>query len=320
MNDILQQLVQAFNRMAESYRLIAGRIDRRLNELEDAHTSLTVYVRQIEGKAAQLSESTAVLCGTMAELETQVQMLRLDNVVLRVLDHQKTDFLTTLSHQIRTPLTIIEGALRLLSHEEEVEPAARQEFLTMAHQHVDRLIRLVSNFLHLTRIEAGQIVGERRELDLSLLAERTVDRLRPFAAYRHIRIDFEQPPGRVLVQGDVDTLESVLINLVDNALKFSGQGQMIAIKVEETRTEALVHVTDQGVGIPPGELDRIFERFYQIELPGLPETAGSGLGLYISKIIVEAHEGRIWATSEVGRGSTFSFTLPRCASLPHSIA
>ena len=320
MNDTLKQLVQAFNRMAESYRLIAGRIDRRLNELEDAHASLTVYVRQMEEKAAQLSESNAVLCGRMADLETQVQMLRRDNVVLRVLDHQKTDFLSTLSHQIGTPLTIIEGALRLLSHEEEVEPAARQEFLTMAHQHVDRLIRLVSNFLHLTRIEVGQIVGERRELDLSLLAERTVDRLRPFATNRHIRIDFEKPPGRVLVQGDVETLESVLINLVDNGLKFSGQGNVIAIKVEETRMEALVHVTDQGVGIPPGELDRIFERFYRIELPGLPKTAGSGLGLYISKIIVEAHEGRIWATSEVGRGSTFSFALPRSMSSPPAIS
>ena len=319
MNETLKQLVQAFDRMAESYRLIADRVGRRLDELEDAHASLKQYVRQLEERSTQLSDSNRVLCARVAELETQAQTLREQNEALEVLDRQKSDFLTTLSHQIRTPLTVIEGSLRLLFHEEEVEPAARHEFLTMAHQHVDRLIRLVSNFLNLTRIETGQIVGERRELDLSLVVKRTVDRLRPVAINRNIRIDLEQPPGRVLVQGDIEMLESVVINLLDNAVKFSGQGKLIEIKVEETPTEALVHIADQGLGIPSGELGRIFERFYRIDLPGIPKTAGSGLGLYISKLIVEAHEGRIWVTSELGRGSRFSFALRRSTSFLHSV-
>jgi len=241
MDDTLRQLVQAFDRMAESYRLIADRVGRRLDELEDVHASLKDYVRQLEERSTQLSESNTGLCARVAELEAQAQDLRQLNEGLQALDRQKSDFLTTLSHQIRTPLTVIEGSLRLLFHEEGVEPAARHEFLTMAHQHVDRLIRLVGNFLSLTRIESGQIVGERRELDLSLLVKRTVDRLRPVAINRHIRIDLEQPPKRVLVQGDIEMLESVLINLVDNAVKFSGQGKVVQIKVEETPTEALVH-------------------------------------------------------------------------------
>lgn len=311
MDDTLKQLVQAFNRMAESYRLISERVGRRLDELEDAYASLKDFARQLEERCTQLSRSNTVLSATVAELEAQAQALRQQNEALQALDRQKSDFLTTLSHQIRTPLTVIEGSLRLLFHEGEVEPAARHEFLTMAHQHVDRLIRLVGNFLSLTRIESGQIVGERRELDLSLLVKRTLDRLRPVAINRYIRIDIEQPHGRVLVWGDVEMLESVLMNLLDNAVKFSGQGKVVQVKVEETPTEALVHVIDHGFGIPSKELDRIFERFYRIELPGTPKSAGSGLGLYISKIIIEAHGGRIWATSEVGRGSTFSFALPR---------
>lgn len=319
MDDILKQLVQAFDRMAGSYRLIAERIGRRIDDMEAAHTSLQSYVQQIEGQASQLGESTGALCEKVADLETQNQALRQQNEALQALDRQKTDFLTTLSHQILTPLTVIEGWLRLLFHEEEFEPAARREFLTMAHQHVDRLIRLVSNFLNLTRIETGRIVEERRELDLALLVERIVNRLRPFAADRAIRIDFKWPPGPIMVQGDVDMLESALVNLVDNAVKFSGQGNVVGVKVEETPTEALVHVTDQGVGIPLEALDRVFERYYRIEHPGIPNTAGSGLGLFISKIIVEAHEGRIWVTSEVGLGSTFSFALPRSVSpLPSS--
>jgi signal transduction histidine kinase len=320
MDDTLKQLVQAFDRMAESYRLIAQRVGRRIDELEESQASLKDYVRQLEERCTRLSESNAVLSLKVAELDTQAEELRQQNEGLRALDRQKSDFLTTLSHQIRTPLTVIEGSLRLLFHEEEVEPAARHEFLMMAHQHVDRLIRLVGNFLSLTRIEAGQIVGERREIDLSLLIRRTIDRLRPVALNRHIRIDLEQPLGRVIVRGDIEMLETVLINLLDNAIKFSGQGKVVRVKVEETPTEAVVHVTDQGFGIPAEQLDRIFERFYRIELPGISKAAGSGLGLYISKIIVEAQEGRIWATSEVGRGSTFSFALPRTPSLSHSIA
>ncbi|MFQ5803708.1 MAG: sensor histidine kinase [Candidatus Methylomirabilales bacterium] len=315
MSDTLKQLVQAFDRMAESYRLIAERVGRRLDELEDVHGSLKDYVRQLEERTGQLSESNTGLCAKVTELEALAQALHQQNEVLQARERQKSDFLTTLSHQVRTPLTVIEGSLRLLFHEKEVEPAARHEFLTMAHQHVDRLIRLIGNFLNLTRIETGQIVGERRELDLSLLVKRTIDQLRPVAINRHMRIDLEQPPKRVLVQGDAEMLESVLINLVDNAVKFSGQGKVVQVKVEETPTEALVHVTDQGLGVPSEELDRIFEQFYRIALPGIPKTAGSGLGLYVSKLIVEAHEGRIWGTSEVGRGSTFSFALPRSASM-----
>lgn len=318
MDDTLKQLVQAFDRMAQSYRLIAERVGRRLDELEDACASGKDYARRLEERCTKLSESNTALSGRVAELEVQAQTLRQENETLQTLDRQKSDFLTTLSHQIRTPLTVIEGSLKLLFHEEEVEPAARHEFLTMAHQHVDRLTRLVSNFLSLTRIETGQIVGERRELDLSLLVKRTIDRLMPVAMNRYVRIDIEHPHGRVLVQGDIEMLESVLVNVLDNAVKFSGQGKVIQVKVEETPAEAIVHVTDQGSGIPAKELDRIFERFYRIEMPGIAKTAGSGLGLYISKIVVEAHEGRMWAASEIGRGSTFSFALPRSPSSSRS--
>lgn len=319
MDETLKKLVQAFDQMAGSYRLIAERIDRRIDDLEAANASLQSYARQIEGKASELGDSTGALCEKVVDLETQNRALREQNEALNALDRQKTEFLTTLSHQILTPLTVIEGWLRLLFHEEEFEAAARREFLTMAHYQVDRLIRLVTNFMNLARIESGRIVEERRDLDLALLVERAVTRLRPFAADRAIRIDFQRPPGPVIVQGDIDPLESAVVNLVDNAVKFSGQGSVVGVTVEETPREARVHVTDRGVGIPAETLDRVFERFYRMEHPAAPNTAGSGLGLFLSKIIAEAHAGWVSATSEVGVGSTFILALPRSgASLPSS--
>lgn len=310
MGDTLKQLVQAFDQMAGSYRLIAERIGRRIDDLEATNASLQSYVQQIEGKASELGESTGVLCSRVVDLEAQNQALRQQNELLNALDRQKTDFLTNLSHQILTPLTVIEGWLRLLFHEEEFEAAARREFLTMAHHQVDRLIRLVSNFMNLARIETGRILEERRDLDLALLVDRVVTRSRPSAADRAIRINLQRPPGPVMVQGDIDLLESAVVNLVDNAVKFSGQGSVVGVTVEETPTEALVRVTDRGVGIPPEALERVFERFYRMEHAAAPNTAGSGLGLFLSKLIAEAHEGRVSATSEVGIGSTFILALP----------
>lgn len=227
------------------------------------------------------------------------------------LDRMKTEFIATVSHELRTPMTSIKGALGLVlgGAAGELPPEAR-ELLTIARNNTDRLIRLINDILDISRIEAGKLEIRRAPLSPAEVVRRAVQEMTAFARQRSIVLTAEVPEGLPRVMADADRLHQVLDNLLSNAVKFSPEGSEVRIRAEAAGDMVRFDVIDRGPGIPPDQIEAIFERFYRIDNAASRRTGGTGLGLTICKAIVEEHGGRIWVESKVGEGSTFSFTIP----------
>jgi PAS domain S-box-containing protein len=228
----------------------------------------------------------------------------------RELEQLKDEFFSIVSHELRTPLFSIQGFTQILLEEENLDRATQKEFLMTIQRQALMLSDMVNNLLDLSKFEAGQPDFQKVPLVLSDVIHQTMLKLQGFAHHQEVELVMEAAEGLPIIQGDLQRLEQVFTNLVGNAIKFSGAGQKICIRAVVDQDTILVQVKDKGIGIPAEDLERIFSRYYQVHNRGRQTARGSGLGLYIAKKIIEGHGGRIWAESEVGQGSTFSFTLP----------
>jgi len=246
----------------------------------------------------------------ITDLARKIEELSALNTRLQEMERMRSEFLAMVSHDLHTPLTAIKGSLDVMAHE-GVGLELSRELLGIAQKNTDRLFRMVSDILDLARIEAGRFQIRREVFDLVAGLRAAMDRLRQLAQDRGISLTLQAPDDLPQVLADGLRMDQVFTNILVNALKFTGQGGQIAAKARELPAELLVEVQDSGVGIPPEHLGRIFDRFYRVPLPAGERVEGSGLGLSICKAIVEEHGGRIWVESEVGKGSIFSFTLPK---------
>jgi signal transduction histidine kinase len=209
---------------------------------------------------------------------------------------------------MRTPLASIKGyATALLLEETDWDAETTTEFLETIADESDRLTRLIEDILESAAIEAGSLRIELEPILVPRIAKRVVDGI----AIHSNQHQFVQmfPPHFPVVEADAHRIEQVLRNLLDNAVKYSPDGGLIVVRGEMLPGEVVVSVVDQGIGIAPEDLNKLFERFFRVS-PDRRAVAGTGLGLPISDSIVRAHGGRIWAESAVGRGTTLAFTLP----------
>jgi signal transduction histidine kinase len=229
---------------------------------------------------------------------------------LRELDRLKDDFVASVSHELRTPLTSIRGYLELL-HDGEGGPLTgnQREFLTVIDRNADRLLRLVGDLLDVAQIDGGQIVLERERVALAAIAEDAVEGARAVACTRGIDL-ISEASAAPFVHADPSRLAQVVDNLVSNALKFTPTGGTVRVRVAAEADRAVLTVSDTGMGIPKDEQARLFERFFRANAAGERAIPGTGLGLWITKTIVDAHEGAIAVTSEAGSGTTFVVELP----------
>lgn len=241
------------------------------------------------------------------------------NQELRRIDAIKSEFVSVASHELRTPLAAIKNAVQLILKGKTGAINENQEkFLSMAERNINRLTNILNDLLNLSRIESGKIELKFQTVALEEIIELTASSLRPQADTKSIQIEVDVPESLPEVYGDPEKVEQILTNLIGNAIKFSPEGGNILITAKIHSTErggdfgdrVAVSVKDTGIGIPPEHLEAIFEKFHQVEGSLHRSVSGTGLGLAITKGLVEAHQGKIWVESDVGKGSTFTFTLP----------
>jgi len=226
-------------------------------------------------------------------------------------DRLKSEFVSVVSHELRTPMTSVKASLSLLlaGAGGALEPSAR-ELLEIALRNGDRLIRLVNDLLDLSRLEAGRMELQLEPVALGDAIESSVETVAAFANQQEVTITTSPPAEELSIHGVRDRVEQVIVNLLSNAIKFSSRGDRVAVRWWRDGDDIVTEVADQGPGIPADKLQTIFEPFRQLDSSSTREHGGAGLGLTISRGIVEALGGKLWAESDLGVGSRFFVRLP----------
>ncbi len=225
-------------------------------------------------------------------------------------DQLKTEFVAVVSHELRTPLSAIQGFSELLLTQ-DASPERQRLWLEMINRESVRLSSLIDDMLSLSRIESGRIDLRPERVELESVVRQCVEILRVGSSKHFFKIEIEE--NLPAIKADRDKLIQILNNIIGNAIKYSSKGGQILIKAgysPENPEEIKTSISDQGVGIPAAELPKVFEKFYRVRGRQSKEVKGTGLGLAITRNLVELQAGRIWVESEVGKGSTFVFTLP----------
>jgi len=236
---------------------------------------------------------------------------------MKQLENTRQEFVANVSHELRTPLSLIKGYVETLLDGAKDDPQMSVKFLQTIEKHTDRLTYLIEDILTISRLESGQIVINRDQVDLRDLVQHVLEDLAGVVREREFTTCNQVPP-ELVVMGEGDRLEQVFFNLVQNAIKYGKQGGRVeigAVALEDGQ-KVKVWVKDDGPGIPPEAQERVFERFYRVDRARSRETGGTGLGLSIVKHILQAHGGEVWLESQPGQGATFFFTLLR----PHGTA
>jgi two-component system, OmpR family, sensor histidine kinase VicK len=232
----------------------------------------------------------------------------------KAIERMKDEFISVVSHELRTPLTSMHSALKILATGKLGSLTKDgQQILEIADDNTERLVRLVNNVLDLQRIESGEVKMEKQICNISTLMIQATETMQPMAQHHGVVLVVEPIEMNILV--DSDYIVQALTNLISNAIKFSPVNGKVWLTAENRpNVEVLLSVCDEGQGIPSDKLESIFERFQQVDSSDSRRKGGTGLGLTICRNIIEQHEGKIWAESTLGKGSTFSFTLPLLTS------
>ncbi|MEW6324421.1 MAG: ATP-binding protein [Nitrospirota bacterium] len=234
-----------------------------------------------------------------------------DVTELKRLERVRKDFVANVSHELKTPLTSIKGYVEALLDGAKDDPGRCAQFLGVIQKHTENLNAILSDLLQLSTIESGVYQWRRDPVEVADLLERAARVLRPVAERRRQTLTVRPCEASLRVIGDRQRLTDALVNLLDNAVKYTPDGGAVTLEAQAADDAVQIAVADTGIGIPPKELSRIFERFYRVDRARSREPGGTGLGLAIVKHVIEAHGGQIAVQSEVGKGSRFSMILPK---------
>ncbi len=327
--DELQDFAESFNALIGQLQEKQKNLLKTTAEVEDLSHGLE---KKVEARTKELSENQRAtmniledLTSAKEELELQswglqkandgikalYQELEKKNVDLAKLDKLKDDFVSIVAHELRNPLGVVREAAALIL-DGLVGPVSedQKKYIEIIKKTGDRLIHITTDLLDLAKIEAGKIVVNYEPTDLLSLARQSCEGIALRAQKKEITVSEDFPAGKVEISGDFDKLSQVMTNLLSNALKFTVKGG-ITVEVRDLGEEVRCAVKDTGSGISNENLSKLFSKFEQFGKPTVSAEKGSGLGLVISKSIIEAHGGRMGVESELGKGSTFFFILPK---------
>jgi two-component system phosphate regulon sensor histidine kinase PhoR len=234
-----------------------------------------------------------------------------DTTEIRRLERLRQDFVANVSHELKTPLAVVKACAEALADGAVEDAQARGPFLQQITEQAERLHALILDLLSLARLESGEASLDLEPVPLAAAVGDCLDRHRPRAEAKRMTLEAVAPPDAVSAWADPEALAQVLDNLVDNAVKYTQEGGTVRVRWSARAGDACVTVEDNGPGIPARDLLRVFERFYRVDRARSRELGGTGLGLSIVKHLAQAMGGSVKATSEVGRGSTFTVCLPR---------
>jgi signal transduction histidine kinase len=277
-------------------------------EVSEAERDLIRSFTDVVGLAVQNAELYSSLATTSEELKQA-------NEKLKELDRVKDEFVSLASHELRTPMTVIKSYIWLLLEGKAGELVEKQkDYLNRTYDSTNRLIDMVNDMLNISRIESGRFTIESKPMDLVALEQEVVAEMQARAAEQGLHLSLNTPSQPLpQVNADADRIKQVLINLIGNSLKFTPRDGSITVLISQNDGQLVTSVKDTGMGIRPEDMQKLFKKFNMLGGSYLTKQSGqgSGLGLYLSKSLVELHHGRIWVESEgAGRGSTFTFTLP----------
>lgn len=287
------------------------------------HSSLIEFIKRILER--QTSQSKELLIRTPQERFFHVQasvaptghdrensgvLVFHDITDIKHLERVRKDFVANVSHELKTPLTAIKGYIEALLDGAKDDPKRSVEFLQILMRHTDQLNNIIADLLTLSQIESGQYRWKREPITISVLIESVTGMLRPLAEKKHQNLSSTVPLGLPSVPGDPDKLTQALMNLVENAIKYTPEKGMITVEAKAGEKEIEITVTDTGLGISRKDLQPIFERFYRVDRARSRELGGTGLGLSIVKHIIESHGGTVEVQSQAGKGSRFTIHLP----------
>ncbi|MEM5834266.1 MAG: ATP-binding protein [Candidatus Aenigmatarchaeota archaeon] len=312
--DELGKLALHFNEMSKKLLEFKRKIESHQKELEKTVRERT---KELNEKVKELTETKIALMNMMEDLsETNKKLLEAQKKLkksymeLKKLDVEKDRFISIAAHELKTPMTAISGFAQLLKDEEIIkDKEKRLRYLKIIEDEIKRLSALVTDILDLSRIDLGTIKVFVEEVNINEILNDVKNEMIELAKEKSLYLNVEVEKGIPNILTDKEKLKRILLNLVSNSIKYTEKGG-ITIKAEKEGDEIKFSVSDTGIGIPKEHFNKIFTRFFQVSSPYTRKAKGSGLGLSICKELVELLGGRIWFDSEVGKGTTFYFTLP----------
>ncbi len=300
--DEIGDLARAFNQMTLQLNESRGDLEKKVEE----------RTRQLETNVAELSRAKTSTLRMLDELQAAKRELEVVNRELKEMDETKMKFIGIASHELKTPLTAIKANIDFIVSEKGGKvPEYLQSFLHTIQRNTNRIQMRMDQMLNLSRIKSDRLLFNREPILFSEVIGGYINEVAPVE--KHLSVQVDIPPG-LRLYADRTALHDIFINLLSNAFKFTDGGGQISIGASQEDQSILLKVSDTGMGIPADKLQKIFDEFYQVEGG---KHGGTGLGLAIAKRLVEEHGGDIWVESQLGKGSTFYFTLPLPAEDGH---